>query len=705
MKQIVQHLGNGHTELLSVPIPECNNESILVQTSRSLVSLGTEKMLVEFGKSSLISKAKQQPDKVKEVFDKIKSDGFISTYSAVKNKLDQPIPLGYCNVGTVIEVGRNVHNFKVGDRVVSNGPHSEYVVIPKNLAARIPDSVSDDEATFTVIGSIALQGIRLSKPTFGETIVVVGLGLIGLISAQLLKANGCNVIGFDYDQNKVNLAKSFDIDAINPGSGVNQVDYVLQKTNNVGSDGVIITATNSSNEIVSQSAQMSRKRGRIVLVGVVGLDIKRSDFYEKELSFQVSCSYGPGRYDNNYEQCGHDYPLPFVRWTENRNFQAVLQSISNGTLKVDSLITQRVSIDNYINIYNNLGNSNNIASLLVFRGDDNPKTQTVEITEKKYNSEKPVLGLIGAGNFTSSTILPILSKAKAQIKTIASSNGLSGTIQAKKHKIVQSTTDYKSILSDIEINTVLITTQHGSHAKIVTEALENDKYVFVEKPLAIDHEGLKMVEKAHADSKGWVSVGFNRRFAPLSIKLKKHISHSPLNISATMNAGYIPPESWVHDIKNGGGRIIGEACHFIDLCTYLTDSKVYSVCMSGMGLNPDRGIDNASILLKYENGSNAVINYFSNGSKSYTKERIEVYQHNSTLVLNNFRRLEGYGIKGFKSKSTKQDKGHFNQFKMFLQNIENAEGPIVPWEITLNTSKAAIAAVDSIVEGKWIYVE
>ena len=707
MNQIIQNLNDGKTSLAEVPMPLCNSRSVLVRTSHTLVSLGTEKMLVDFGKGSFLQKAKQQPDKVKEVIAKVKTDGLAPTIAAVKNKLEQPIPLGYCNVGTVVEVGRDVIEFKVGDRVASNGPHAEYVSVPKNLVAKIPEGVSDEHAAFTVIGSIGLQGIRLVNPTLGETVVVVGLGLIGLITAQLLRANGCNVIGFDFDQGKVDLAKSYGIDAVNPGQGVKQVEYVLEKTNQIGSDAVIITASNPSNEIISQSAQMSRKRGRIVLVGVIGLDIKRSDFYEKELSFQVSCSYGPGRYDSSYEEGGNDYPLPYVRWTEKRNFEAVLNALSNRTLDVDSLVTERVPFENYSEIYDNIGKGNSIASLLVYDTDKkSADPRNVKITESKtYVAGKAVLGVIGAGNFTGSTILPKLQAAGAQIKSIASSKGLSGSIQAKKHSIENSTTDHKGILADSEVNTVLVTTQHGSHSMFVSEALESGKYVFVEKPLSTTWEGLERVEKALENSKGWVTVGFNRRFAPLALELKKRLSPAPMNVIATMNAGFIPPEVWVHDLKAGGGRIIGEACHFIDLCTYLTGAKVVEVCMNAMGPDAQANTDNASILLKYDNGSNAVINYFSNGSKTYSKERIEVHQQNSTLVLDNWRKLTGFGVRSFKSKKSKQDKGHFNQFKQLLESVEQASGPTIPWEEVLNTSKATLGAVDSLIEGKWISIK
>lgn len=321
MKQIIQDLKNGETILEEVPVPMVKSGHVLIKTTKSLVSLGTERMLVEFGKANFIQKARQQPDKVKMVLDKVKTDGLKPTMDAVFNKLNQPLPLGYCNVGEVVAVGRGVTEFKVGDRVASNGNHAEYVNVPKNLVAKIPDNVTDEEAVFTVIGSIGLQGIRLLNPTFGETIVVVGLGLIGLVTAELLLANGCNVIGFDFDPEKVKIAKEKGVIAINPSEGTDQVKFIESYTNGIGADGVIITASNKSNEIISQSANMCRKRGRVVLVGVIGLDISRADFYEKEISFQVSCSYGPGRYDEEYEQKGNDYPIGYVRWTEKRNFE------------------------------------------------------------------------------------------------------------------------------------------------------------------------------------------------------------------------------------------------------------------------------------------------------------------------------------------------------------------------------------------------
>ncbi|EOZ93856.1 putative zinc-binding dehydrogenase [Indibacter alkaliphilus LW1] len=707
MKQIIQDLKNGDTILEEVPAPLVKAGQVLIQTTRSLVSLGTERMLVEFGKANFLEKARQQPDKVKEVINKVKTDGLQPTINAVFNKLGQPLPLGYCNVGKVIAVGKGVAEFSVGDRVASNGHHAEYVSVPKNLVAKIPDNVSDEEAAFTVIGAIGLQGIRLANPTFGESVVVVGLGLIGLITAQLLKANGCQVIGFDFDPSKVALAQSLGIDAVNPGEGTDQVAYVTNATQGVGADAVIITASNKSNEIISQSAKMSRKKGRIVLVGVIGLDISRADFFEKELTFQVSCSYGPGRYDESYEQKGQDYPLPYVRWTEKRNFEAILQAISTQSIQVGPLITERVPLSEYKQIYGDMGNSKSIASILVYPEKNTDPQRSVALISHSFAGSKGVVGIIGAGNFTSAMILPCLKKTPANLKFISSSGGLSGTTLAKKFDVAQSTTDNKLIFSDPEVDLVMVTTRHNAHASMVVEALNAGKHVFVEKPLALTQDELDKVLEAYVESGKTVSVGFNRRFAPLALQMKKALGsgNTPMNITATMNAGFIPANVWVHDMEVGGGRIIGEACHFIDLITSLCGSKVKAVCMNAMGTDPEENTDNASILLKYENGTNAVINYFANGSKAYSKERVEVFHQDRTLVMDNWRKLKGYGFKNFSSASSKQDKGHQNQFDLLINSVQKGGEAIIPMDELVNTTKASFAAIESLKTGAWVAVD
>ncbi len=705
MKQIIQDLKSGATILEEVPVPQVKAGYVLIQTTRSLVSLGTERMLVEFGKANLVDKARQQPDKVKQVLDKIKTDGLQPTLEAVFNKLGQPLPLGYCNAGRVIAVGKGVTEFVVGDRVASNGNHAEFVCVPKNLVAKIPDGVTDEEAAFTVIGSIGLQGIRLVNPQLGETIVVIGLGLIGLVAAELLKANGCRVIGVDFDQQKVELAKAKGILAINPVQGIDPVKYVEEITAEVGADGVLITASSKGDEVIHQACQMSRKRGRIVLVGVIGLNMRRDDFYKKELSFQVSCSYGAGRYDEEYENKGHDYPLPYVRWTEKRNFETILRAIETGVLDVKPLISEIVDLANYEEIYGDMRKRGSIASILKYP--ENAKQERiVAVAEKRSFAEGKKIGIIGTGNFASSTIVPALVKADARIKYIASAQGLSAKILAKKAKAENATSDYTVMLSDNEVGLVIVTTRHNLHAKMVLEALQAGKSVFVEKPLCLNAEELKAIEEAYknAGKNVILTVGFNRRFSPFAEKLKKLAGDGPKNIVATMNAGFIPPEVWVHDLEVGGGRIIGEACHFIDLCSYIAGSTVVSVCMNAMGENPQDNTDNASILLKYENGTNAVINYFANGSKSYEKERIEVFSQERVFVLDNWRKLTGYGVKGFSSMKTKLDKGHKRQFALLNERLKNDGEALIPFESLLNTTKASFACITSLKEKCWIDV-
>lgn len=707
MRQIIQDMKSGQTILEEVPVPQVKSGSVLIKTSCSLVSLGTERMLVEFGKASLIDKARQQPDKVKQVLDKIKTDGVQPTIEAVFNKLGHPLPLGYCNSGTVVAIGNGVTEFKVGDRVASNGQHAEYVCVPKNLVAKIPENVSDEEAAFTVIGSIGLQGIRLINPQLGETVVVIGLGLIGLIAAQLLQANGCRVIGIDFDEEKVQLAREKNIIGINPTKGTDPVKYVLEETASYGADAILITASTKTDEVIHQAAEMSRKKGRIVLVGVIGLGLRRDDFYKKELSFQVSCSYGPGRYDDDYENRGIDYPLPFVRWTEKRNFETVLQAIAMGRIDVKSLITEEVKLDNYKEIYGDMRKHGSIASIIKYPSDSKMRT-VVEVTSLNFTGTKGQIGIIGAGNFTSATMLPALTKSKACIRYIASAQGLSAKILAKKVGAKRATSDYHEILKDDVVDLVMITTRHNLHAPMVLDALYAGKHVFVEKPLCLNQKELGEIVTAYqmAQKNGvMLTVGFNRRFSSFAVKMKELAGKGVKNIIATMNAGFIPSEVWVHDLKTGGGRIIGEACHFIDLCSFLTDSIVTSVCMNAMGENPEENTDNASILLRYKDGSNAVINYFANGSKSYSKERVEIYTQEKTLVLDNWRELKGYGCKGFTKMKKSMDKGHTTQFSLLNERILRGGEALIPFCSIINTTKASFACIESLKLNKWIEIE
>ena len=705
MKQIIQSVKNGKTELIDVPVPYLPSGHILIKTTRSLVSLGTERMLVEFGRSSIIQKIKKRPEQVKVAINKLKTDGVLSTLKLVNDKLDQDFPLGYCNVGIVVESRSN--QFQIGDRVASNGNHAEMVAIPENLATHIPSSVDDDSASFTVIGAIGLQGIRLIDPTFGETIIVVGLGLVGLITAQLLKANGVNVIGVDVDDEKCSLCESFGITAIN-SSNQDAVKMILNITGNIGCDGVLITASTPSNKVISESAKMSRKRGRIVLVGVVGLDIDRNDFYEKELTFQVSCSYGPGRYDEKYERNGQDYPIAFVRWTEKRNFETILNAIDNHNLNVKPLITKKVLLENFNDVYDNLNSENNIASILCYSDSDKSQNNSniIDLNDNSFKGSTEIIGVIGAGNFVQSVILPELNKLKVGIKYIASAGGISGTKLAKKYGINKSTTDYKEIINDAETNVVIITTRHDTHAKIVVEALKKGKNIFVEKPLAINDQELdSIIEQLNEKNGSNLMVGFNRRFSPHLQYVKNSIGPTNLiNLSLTMNAGHIPETHWVQDMKIGGGRIVGEACHFIDVCVFITGSLVDSVCVNSLGLDYKLNSDNVSILLKFKNGSNASINYFSNGSREYNKEKIEVFSQGMIWVVDNFQTTRTYGVKGGKKIKTKVDKGHTNQFYEFFNRVKKGGAPLIPIKEIINVTKASFAILESLKTKSWVSV-
>ena len=707
MKQIVQDLKKGNTILEEIPAPLIRKGHVLIKTHRSLVSLGTEKMLVDFGKSNFIAKARQQPEKVKQVFDKIKTEGLLPTLEAVFNKLDEPIPLGYCNAGEVIAVGEGVNEFSVGDRVDSNGAHAEIVCVPQNLVANIPDNVSYEEAAFTVIGSIGLQGIRLANPTLGETVVVIGLGLIGLITCDLLIANGCKVIGFDFDEKKVELANLRGVNAF-VSTSCDVVKTVEGLTNGIGADAVLITASSKSNEVISQAAGMSRKKGRIVLIGVIGLDIQRGDFFKKELSFQVSCSYGPGRYDEVYEQKGIDYPIAFVRWTEKRNFEAVLYAISKNQLRVTSFITERVHLYDYKQIYGNMGGGS-IASILEYSGTADESLTVVPGREKKSKPSKGIIGIIGSGNFTKMTLLPALKNSGAFYKYISSAGGLTAKALANKYGFSYSTTNYKEILNDSDVDLVLITTRHNLHATMVSESLHSGKNVFVEKPLALNLDELNQVIDSYNNTPNdvFLNVGFNRRFSPYVQKMKILLGATPsiMNIIATINAGFISSDVWVQDMKTGGGRIVGEACHFIDLMIFLSGSKVKDVVMSGLGTNPSDNTDNAVITLKFVNGTQGVINYFSNGSKSYSKERLEVYSQGRVLILDNFRKLEGYGFSGFSSISGKIDKGHKEQFKRLIELVQFGGEALINLDEIVNSSKASFAAIESLQTKTWINLD
>ena len=704
MLQILQNISNGETKISDVPCPLPKSNYALIESKLSLVSSGTERMLVEFGKANWLDKARQQPDKVKMVLDKVATDGVVPTIEAVRSKLDQPLPLGYCNVGRVLDASNT--GFMVGQRVVSNGSHAEVVLVPKNLCARIPDNVDDETAAFTVIGAIALQGIRLLSTTPGEFVVVTGLGLIGLLAVQILRASGCRVLGIDFDSAKCELARKFGAETVDLSKGENPLVKAATFSRGRGVDGVVITASTKSNEPVSQAAKMCRKRGRIVLVGVVGLELSRADFFEKELTFQVSCSYGPGRYDEEYEKKGHDYPVGYVRWTEQRNFEAVLDLMASGQIVAKPLITHRYDIDNALEAYQTLDDRSALGILLNYPASD-PALLTSSVVPLRepvgYEGADVVVGCIGAGNYASRVLIPAFREAGARLDTVVTSGGVSAVHHGKKNGFATASTDAESVYRSSSVNTVVIATQHNQHSRQVCDALLAGKHVFVEKPLALTIDEIDEIEKAYDSQAGkcHVMVGYNRRFAPHVQKMKALLS-SATGAKAfimTMNAGAIPEDHWTQDPVVGGGRIIGEACHYIDLMRYLADSKIVSFTATCIGGQPGVGVteDKASITLTFEDGSFGTIHYLANGGKAFPKERIEVFANDAVLQLDNFRRLEGFGWKGFKKdKLFKQDKGQAACTRAFVDAIKQGQPAPINFDEIVEVARVSVAVATQL---------
>ncbi|ESK57229.1 bi-domain-containing oxidoreductase [Acinetobacter tjernbergiae] len=702
MKQILQDMANGGTTVTDAPVPQCSKGHLLISTTVSLISAGTERMLVGFGKASLIDKARQQPEKVKMVLEKVQTDGLLTTYDAVKSKLAQPLALGYCNVGLVHEVGVNVDGFQVGDRVVSNGPHADMVKVPKNLCAKIPNNVSDESASFAVVASIGLQGIRLAQPTLGESFVVTGAGLIGLLTIQMLRANGCRVLAIDFDQSKLDLAKQFGAEICNPGKGEDPVAVGLAFSRGTGVDGVIITASTKVSDPVIQAARMSRKRGRIILVGVTGLELNRADFYEKELSFQVSCSYGPGRYDTEYEDKGTDYPLGFVRWTEQRNFVAVLDMMAAGTLNVEPLITQRFEFEDAPKAYDALTeDKSGLGLLLKYNSPVETRLEKkVVLRPISIEPKNAVVGFIGAGNYASRVLIPAFKKASSQLHTIVTSGGINGVIHGEKTGFAEASTDIESLLNNKDINTVAIATRHNSHAYFVEKVLSAGKNVFVEKPLALTVEEIEKIETIYnqniqKNQYARVMVGFNRRFSPQVQKMKTLLDtvKEPKSFIMTMNAGAIPADHWTQDNSVGGGRIIGEACHFIDLMRFLAGSKIVSIQARRMGETDAVQIleDKASITLGFEDGSFGTIFYLANGASSFPKERVEVFTAGRVLQLDNFRKLKAFGWPGFnKMNLWRQDKGQDACAAVFVDSIRDGKEAPIPADEIFEVARVTI---------------
>jgi len=704
LKQVIQNLSNGQTSLVDVPCPKCHNDSLLIASRNSLISVGTERMLVDFGKANIFDKVRQQPDKVNMVLNKAKTDGILSTIDAVRSKLDQPIPLGYCNAGIVLESG--VVGYEPGDRVVSNGNHAEVVSVPKNLCSKIPDGVDDESAAFTVLAAVGLQGIRLINPTLGETVVVFGLGLIGLMTVQMLLANGCRVIGIDSDSSRCELANQFGAKTVDLSKNDDPIEISRAFSRGRGVDAVLITAASKSNEIIHQSAEMCRKRGRVVLVGVVGLNLIRDDFFKKEITFQVSASYGPGRYDPLYEEKGQDYPVGFVRWTEQRNFEAVLDMMDSGVLDVKPLITHRYKIEEALSAYELLNDAGTLGILIQYPPKNEVKLRTpiVELipsVSSKYMSSNAIIGFVGAGNYASRILIPVFKKTGSILDTLVTSGGLSSSHYGKKMGFRMATTDLEQIWHNNLINAVVIATRHDSHSNQVISALNSGKHVFVEKPLALTLKELSQIDSVFQsvnkenNNPLRLMVGFNRRFAPHILKMKSLLDNinNPKIIIMTINAGEIPADHWTQDSEVGGGRIIGEGCHFIDLMRHLVGHKIINYTASPFGSGPgvDIGEVKVSITLSFLDGSLGTIHYLSNGGPSFPKERIEVFCDNSVLQMDNYRVLKGYNWPGFKKlKLFKQDKGQKACASSFVDAIAHGTESPIPYNEIIESSRISI---------------
>ena len=712
MKQLIQSFKTGELGLFDVPAPICQDNGVLVETKVSLVSAGTEKMLVDFAKKSMLAKAKDRPDLVKQVVGKMKKEGVKNTLEKVFTKLDTPIPLGYSLAGRVLEVGKNMSGINIGDRVACGGAgyanHSEINYVPKNLMVKIPDGVDDVDASFVTVGAIALQGVRQTEPKLGERVAVIGLGLLGQLAVQLLKANGCKVIGSDVDPDKIELAKKMGADEACHASDL--IKMADEFSNGYGVDAVIIAASTASNQPVIDAAKISRMRGRVVFLGMVGMDIPRNDYYKKELDLRLSMAYGPGRYDPDYEEKGIDYPYDLVRWTEQRNFEAFLGLIEEGKISPKALLTHHYDFNDAMTAYDLLEGKiqeKYLGIVLEYSNEINlDEHKTVKRTDKAISNDKVNLGLIGAGNFTKSVILPNIKKVTGyELVAVCTATGVSAEGTGKKYDFKYITTDSNEIFTNSEINAVAITTQHNSHASLVEKAIENKKHCFVEKPLCIYPEELESIAAAHS-GESLVQVGFNRRFSPMVQTMKKHLS-GQISVNYRVNAGIIPKDVWIQDRELGGGRIIGEVCHFIDTCSFLIDSEIVSVYASTVQ-KPNQSIpdeDNVNIILNYENGSTATIAYYAYGDSTMSKEYIEVFGSGISMEMHDFRELIIYeNGKKKKEKSSNQDKGFANEFKAFKEAVKTGT-PAISFESIYNTTKTTFKILESINVGTLVDVK
>jgi predicted dehydrogenase/threonine dehydrogenase-like Zn-dependent dehydrogenase len=705
MKQLLQNIKTGKSTVEDVPIPVAREGQALVKVAASLVSAGTERMVVEFAEKSLVGKARSRPDLVRQVLDKARREGLVNTAQAAFNRLDQPMALGYSSAGTIVALGKNMQGFKVGQRVACAGGgyavHAEYNVVPRNLLTPLPKNVDFESAAFTTLGAIALHGFRLAEPQIGENVAVIGMGLLGLLAAQIATAAGCNVLGIDVDPDRISLASSLRLQAVHRDRAV---DSASTFTANRGFDVILICADTASNDPVELAGALARDRARVVATGAVGLTFPRKVYYEKEISFINSRSYGPGRYDLNYEEHGNDYPLGYVRWTEGRNFAAVVDLMAKGQLNVKPLITHRFPIEQATQAYEVITGKKKERFLGVLLTYPEGERQEERRILFPLASPKPggtvKLGVLGAGMFANSVLLPAIKKAgDIELVGIASSGGLHAQHSGKKFGFKYATSDGDEILDDPNVNTVAILTRHDTHAELVVKALKAGKHVFVEKPLAINDRQLSMVSKQlRAISDQRLVVGFNRRFAPLAQSLASFFSdrREPIHIHYRINAGPIPLNHWTQDPEIGGGRIVGEGCHFVDFITFLAGATPISVSAHALPDNGKYREDNVSMTFTFPDGSLGVVDYLANGDKSFPKERLEVFCGGQVAVLDDFVSLQTVRDGKRKEERGVQNKGWVDEWKVFAKAIREGSEPPIPYEELLGVTKATFAAVEAI---------
>ncbi|MGD8455856.1 MAG: bi-domain-containing oxidoreductase [Anaerolineales bacterium] len=715
MKQLLQNMRDGKTTVVDVPVPTPQAGMVLIRTGASLVSAGTERMMVEFAEKSLVGKARSRPDLVRQVINKARREGLLSTAEAAFNRLDQPMPLGYSSTGTIVELGEGVQGYRVGDRVACAGSgyavHAEYAVVPINLVAPLPDSVDFEGGACGTMGAIAMHGFRLAQPQIGENVLVIGLGFLGLLTTGIAQAAGCKVMGIDLDPKRVALAKEMGVEAV-MREGAEEAAAAF--SHGLGMDVVLICADAESNDPVELAGTASRDRGRVVAVGAVGMDIPRRSYYQKELDFIVSRSYGPGRYDPIYEEGGLDYPLGFVRWTAGRNLEAFVNLLGDGGMDVSRLITHRFPIDEAAEAYKLITNKKGeafLGVLLTYPQDEAAKSgasKTILTSAKvgHVTAEQVKLGVIGAGNFASAVMLPVLKSLRSIRQVgIASATGLSAQHLARKFGFAYATSETEVIFSDPVINTVALFTRHNLHAAQILEGLRAGKHVFCEKPLAIHQEELIEIstelEKPEAPL---LMVGFNRRFAPMSIEMKAFLDtrHEPLLAHYRVNAGYLPPEHWLHNPEQGGGRIVGEGCHFIDFLTWLVGVSPTAVSAQGL---PDVGRyaeDNVALTFEFPDGSLGTVTYLANGDKSLPKERVEVFSSGWVAILDDFRTLTTIrgGRRRVRHIRWRQDKGHKGEWKAFMKAVIESGEPPIPYDQLMGISRASFTALEALRRGE-----